>query len=337
MSDFDSILPLVPVASPAPRDTLAVSPEEYGARFVDLDFWRPYVALIAAAHGLPAGEIGMGEPGTFPTFILDRSHVVKLFGVPFDGPRGWAVERDVARLIATSGLAIPAPNVAAAGVLSREPEWRYLVTRFVAGEPFATAGPDLPAAERLAVASDLGRMLRDVHALRIPAGTALGGDWPDWTAFIEGQRRGVADRHRAWGTLPERMLRQIQGYVAGYHIPDGPPSLVHADLHGHHLIGEASETGWAIRGVIDWGDARIGDRYYELPALHLGLLHGDRPMLRAFLEACEWPDHRSAAFAHRAMVMTLLHEFNVLEHVGTTVDLDALASLDDLADAVWHV
>jgi hypothetical protein len=37
------------------------------------------------------------------------------------------------------------------------------------------------------------------------------------------------------------------------------------------------------------------------------------------------------------MAMTLLHEFNVLEHLGSKVDLDATASLDDLAAALWRV
>jgi aminoglycoside phosphotransferase (APT) family kinase protein len=337
MRDTDAAS-LVTAASPTLRDALAFPIEDYGARFVDVAFWRPYVALIAEAHDLSAGEIGMGEPGTFPTFILDRSHVVKLFGAPFDGPRCWAVERDVARLLGDADLAIPIPAVIAAGALARDPDWRYLVTAFVPGEPFATALPKLDAAERGDAAAALGRMIRRVHDLAIPAGTALGAGWGGCTAFIDGQRRGVAERHRRWGALPDRLLGEIDAYVAGYRVPDAlPPSLVHADLHGHHLIGEPSEPGWAMRGVIDWGDARLGDRFSELPALHLGLFGGDRAMLGAFLEAYGWPDFRAGAFVRRAMAMTLLHEFNALEKVATFTDLPAIASLDDLAEALWRV
>jgi hypothetical protein len=330
--------PLVTGASPALLDALAFPLAEYGARFVDLAFWRPYVERIARAHGLPAGAMAMGEPGTFPTFILGRSHVVKLFGAPFGGPRCWAVERDVARLIGGTTLAIPISGVIAAGVLSREPDWRYLVTALVSGEPFAAAGRRLDAEARGNVAAALGRLLRPLHDLPVPPGTALGDGGADWQAFLDGQRRDLAERHRAWGTLPERLLAQVDGYVAGDRVPDHTsPSLVHADLHDHHLIGATTGAGWAIRGVIDWGDARLGDRFYELPALHFGFCHGDRAMLRAFLAAYGWPGAGSAAFARRAMAMTLLHEFNVMEHVGSNVDLDALASLDDLATSLWLV
>jgi aminoglycoside phosphotransferase (APT) family kinase protein len=335
MSDA-GIGPLIPRTSPALLAPLAFPIRDYGERFVDLGFWRPYVELIAEAHGLPAGEIAMGEPGTFPTFILNRTHVVKLFGAPFDGLRCWAVERDVARILADG--TIPVPEVIAAGTLSRDPDWRFLVTRFVPGEPFADARERLSGTARIDTARSLGHMLRPLHDLPIPAATALGNGGAGWAAFVDGQRAGIAARHRAWGTLPERLLGQIDAYVAG--CPDlqgSRPSLVHADLHDHHLIGEATGDGWAIGGVIDWGDARLGDRFYELPALHLGLFHGDRAMLRAFLDAYGWPDRRSDAFVRRAMAMTLLHAFDVLEAVATMVDLAAIATLDDLAAALWRV
>lgn len=330
--------PLVTSTSPALLDALVFPIEEYGERFVDLAFWQPYVELIADTHNLPAGEISMGEPGTFPTFILSRTHIVKFFGTPFDGLRCWAVEWDVARLVKTVGLAIPIPDVIAAGTLSRDPDWHYLVAAFVPGDPFAVASLNLNAAAKREVAATFGRLLHPVHDLAIPTGSALGDGWDDWSAFIERHRQGVAARHRAWSVLPKHLLGEIDGYVAGYRIPEAVrPSLVHADLHDHHLIGASTGDVWSIRGVIDWGDARLGDRFYELPALHLGLCHGDRAMLGAFLEAYGCADHRSDAFVRRAMTMTLLHEFNVLEKAGSIVDLDAIATLDDLADTLWRV
>ena len=114
----------------------------------------------------------------------------------------------------------------------------YLVTSFVPGEPFAVAGLNLNAAAKREVAATLGRLLHPVHDLAIPTGSALGDGWDDWSAFIERQRQGVAERHRAWSVLPEHLLGEIDGYVAGYRIPEAVrPSLVHADLHDHHLIG----------------------------------------------------------------------------------------------------
>ena len=86
MSDTD-ITPLVTPDSPTLLEALAFPISEYGARFVDIAFWRPCIELIAHAHGIPAGEIGVGEPGSFPTFIIDRAHVVKLFSEHYGGLR----------------------------------------------------------------------------------------------------------------------------------------------------------------------------------------------------------------------------------------------------------
>ena len=321
------------------RGDLAVPMDRYGERFVDVEFWRRYIDAIAEEHGVRVDVVTVGEPGTFPTYILDRSHVVKLFGAPFDGLRCWAVEVEVARMLAHAGAPIPMPKLIAAGVLSRDPDWRYTITTFVEGEPFADWRGRSPGDERTQVAHDLGVMVRRLHDVLIPDTEVFGSGWTGWMSFIDGQKRGVEERHRAWGSLPDRLIGQIDRYVAAYRVPDrAAPVLVHADLHGHHVFGDVTERdGWRIRGVIDWGDARVGDRFYELPALHLGLFHGDTAMLGAFLESYGWDDYRSDARVRRAMTMTLLHEFNVLDKVGETVDLGTIESLDQLADAIWRV
>lgn len=188
------------------------------------------------------------------------------------------------------------------------------------------------------IAADLGRVVGELHALPVPAGDVLDPGWSDWSRFVAARRDGIEARHRAWGTLPQRLIAQIGDYVARYDVPeDDEPVLVHADLHHDHLFGHEDAAGrWRLQGVIDWGDARVGDRLYELPAVHLGSFHGDRRRLRAFLDAAAWPGGRSPAFAQRAMMVTLLHEFNVLDEIASIVDLEAIAILDQLAERLWR-
>lgn len=336
---IDRFLPLLGPDDAGLRRDLAFPQAHYSLRFVDVEFWRPFIDLIARRHWLRADHVEMGEPGTFPTFILDQSHVVKLFGAPFDGLRCWGVERDVAAMLDRAGLEIPVPTLVVAGVLSRDPDWAYTVSTFVEGEPFALRRDSPPEEDRVRIARELGAMVREVHDAEIPEGDALRHGWAEWAAFIDRQVCGAGERHRVWGVLPEHLLMQVDRYVTDHLVPDdADPSLVHADLHGHHLLGDPKEPGgWTILGVIDWGDAQAGDRFYELPAVHLGLFHGDKAMLAAFLDAYGWNDHRSDGFVRRAMQMTLLHEFNVLDDVSEAVDLTAQASLDQLADALWRI
>lgn len=321
------------------RESLAFPKNLYGERFIDVEFWRPFIDLICAELGVQPIEVKSSEPGTFPTFIIDRSYVVKLFGEPFDGLRCWQVELEVANAIGREITGIAMPEVIGAGILATEPAWRFIVSRFIDGVPFATARESMNNDQRGELARRLGTMLRSVHDRAVPDGAVLRPDWDDWRSFVARQRGGLAERHRDWKILPERFIAQLDDYVAEDVANEhAHPALLHADLHHDHVlisIGEDGQPG--IGGVIDWGDARVGDRFYELPALHLGLFLGDKVMLAAFLDAYEWDGYRTDAFARRAMTMTLLHEFNVLDGVVAMIDLDACESPGDLADAIWRM
>ena len=72
---------------------------------------------------------------------------------------------------------------------------------------------------------------------------------------------------------------------------------------------------WRPIGVIDFGDAMVGDRLYELVALNLGLFRCDKRLLGIFLDTYGFDLALRRDFVRRAMSLTLLHEFNVLSSV----------------------
>ena len=114
------------------------------------------------------------------------------------------------------------------------------------------------------------------------------------------------------------------------------PALIHADLNRDHVLGETVGGAWRPTGIIDFGDARVGDRMYELVALHLGLFDADPRLLRAFLDSYVFDDGLRRDFVRRAMAMTLLFEFNTLGEIMETLPgaVEA-ACLEDLAELLW--
>ena len=88
--------------------------------------------------------------------------------------------------------------------------------------------------------------------------------------------------------------------------------MLHCDLNADHVLGGFEGERWRPVGVIDFGDAMIGDRMYDLVALHLGLFRCDKRLLRAFLDDYGSDERLRRDFARRAMSMTLLHQFDVL-------------------------
>jgi hypothetical protein len=87
-----------------------------------------------------------------------------------------------------------------------------------------------------------------------------------------------------------------------------------------------------LAGIIDWGDALWGDPYYDLPALFFGTFGGSKPLLRTFLDAYGWAV--AAEFAHRAMTMTLVHEFNPLGQAPPA--FEDIRTLHQLATLLWQ-
>jgi hygromycin-B 7''-O-kinase len=292
---------------------------EYAARLVDAGFWAPYVARALARHRLPMEAPEAGAVGTFPTFLVGR-YVVKLFGELFFGAACHEVEGSLHRVL-LAHPEIPAPALIADGELFDEGwPWPYLITARLAGTAWCDAA--LRPAEREDLARCLGSVVRRVHELPPPSGSVWERDW------LAEFRAGCVDRHRGWGSLPAHLIDQIDQFLVE---PSTDRRLIHADLHGGHLFVDRA----CLVGIVDWGDALVADRYYELPALHLRAFRGSKHLLKAFLGGCGW--EIGADFARRAMTMTLVREFNVLDEVDAIVDLDAIATLDELADRLWDL
>lgn len=139
----------------------------------------------------------------------------------------------------------------------------------IAGSPLGALGsPSSHGAEAWATA---GRLARHVHEHAVPERLNAPSRYrlddvdalADWLVA-----RGVTDRGIV-GIHADRAR-------AARHAAEND-CLVHGDLQAGHIF---MTTGDEIAGVIDWGDAGIGDRHYDLAVLTVG--HGEH--LDAVLE-----------------------------------------------------
>jgi hygromycin-B 7''-O-kinase len=316
------------------------SHKDYGPRFTDPVFWRPYVTAICARHELgPCAELRAGLAGTNPVFIVDQTYAVKLYVNLFNGAASYPIERATYELIARAP-GLPAPALIATGDLF-DPAggwpWPYIVTQAIPG--LSLGESQVSDADRLALAAWLGPVVRRIHALPLDDAGPLRLVWDDFMAFLAAQRAAAAATHARWGRLPAHLVAQIDDYL-----PDVDeliersvtPVLIHADLNRDHVLGERVGDEWRPSGIIDFGDAKVGDRMYELVALHLGLFDADRRLLRAFLDAYGLDQWLRRDFVRQAMSMTLLFEFNTLGEILESVPGAAeAASLEELAELLW--
>jgi aminoglycoside phosphotransferase (APT) family kinase protein len=107
-----------------------------------------------------------------------------------------------------------------------------------------------------------------VHAQPVPE---LGWPWHDWAGnlkrFVDSGRGPGWARLREWG------------------IPQGPVSFVHGDLWPGNLLFQADR----LTGIVDWGDAGVGDPAFEVGymAADLRVATGSQDVHESVIDAYE--------------------------------------------------
>ncbi|MDX6593222.1 MAG: hygromycin-B 7-O-kinase [Gaiellales bacterium] len=303
------------------------SVQEYSSRLGDVSFWGPSVTAILERHDLAeaGSEPVAGFNVTYPTFVCGDV-VVKLFGCVRSWHQSHAAERAAHALVATDPE-IGAPSLLAVGWLYDDDDaWAYLITTRMSG--VASWRAHLSPEERRSLAAELGRRVRRLHELRPAGGVATEEDWPAADVSAASER----------SSLPGHLVAQVAGYLARL----GPFDrvFVHGDLVANHAFVENGR----LTGIIDWGDAMVTDRHYELIQLYRDMFDCDKALLQVFLDAYDWPDGgdfpRQAlghALRRQAVGLVQHHTIDVFEPIAALLPLDDIATLDDLATELFDV
>ena len=304
----------------------------YRRYFLSTILWEPHLKVVCNKHGWDCGEIDPGKAGTFPTFLVDGNRVIKFFGPLFTGETCWQVESETASLLSSFPY-VSIPKILASGELEGEPGWHYLVFETIPGVSIAEVFDKLAFEEKLDLVRWLGDWLPELHRQKPPEGSSV----PKLSKrLVQGwfANRWKVDSAR-W---PPHLALQMEEYLQRQvdFIQVGCDAFIHADLTQEHIFGNLSDGHWTTQAIIDFGDAKLGNIYYELAALHLDLFGCDKCLLAAFLEAYGLPFDPD--FSRKAMVTSLLHQFDVIGYLFTwNPDLCEITSLDELETWLWKL
>ena len=323
--------------------------DDYRQRFCDAAYWAPYVRSVCERHGMrPCRSIESRVPGTCPVFIVDERWVVKLYGRLFGGGASFEVERAANEIVAQDP-AIPVPRLIAHGSLYETGNawhWPYLIFEYVPGISLSQTRHAVSFEHKLALAHEIGQVVRRLHALPLPDAGPLRATWDAFAGALEQSRRECAGHLRTRNALPARLVDQIERYLPPFSVlldRTRPLCLVHADLTADHVLGRAGpDDAWHMLTLIDFGDALAGDPAYDLVALHIDLFGCDKRLLCAYLhgyDAAHGAATPGADFARNAMAMTLLHQFNaeILEAVMQHEEAARCDTLAELEAWLWDV
>lgn len=314
---------------------------EYSARFADVEYWRPYALEVCKRHNLlPCAATRCNNPGTYPTFIVNNTWVIKFFGQRFNGLVALGAEVDANHLL--ENRAIPVPALLIEGDLytdTNEWRWPYLVFNFVDGRSLGDVRDAMQPGDLLTLAVQLGSLVRTLHETDLRNAKVHRPTWDVYLEMLATHRADCGNRQRAWAALPERLIQQIPGYLSSNpSLADTTraPVLLHADITADHALMQNDEQGWRITGLIDWGDAMVGDPAYELLALHLDAFNCDKALLRAYLDSYGMFNDRRAQLPTMLMCLTLISQYPLMKMVcGRFPHAKEFATLGELANALF--
>ncbi len=311
---------------------------DWSAVYKDPAVWSPLVRAALVQHGLP-GEVPVSNegllPGSHAVFAAGSYLVVKIYSPLW--PDDYPTETGLYREIAAQSL-LPFPGMVGCGVLpastpgSGGSEWPYLIMQRIDGVPIGRVWADLPAAARTELAARLGDLTAVLHSLPLALASRAGLSMSRqrWLDFIAEQRASAPARHRRWDTLPAHLLESMGGFLSGPWCPPAPswsPSVLSCDMTADHVLvapGRGPER-WHITGLLDLGDAAVGDPEYELIAVYLSAVGCDWDALAAFREAYRRARpglgrlDASAEFSMRMTCYCLLHRFDVFKDLPERV------------------
>jgi aminoglycoside phosphotransferase len=206
-----------------------------------------------------------------------------------------------------------------------EAPWPYLISARVPG--IASWQAKLSTAQQDVLVTALGRQVRYLHTL-VPSREFADASWKGLDP-VEAAKRS---------SLPLHLITQIDNYLARTDANDCV--FTHGDRVANHIFVQDSQ----LSGIIDWGDAMVADRHYELVQVFLGTFDCDKRLLRMFLDASNWPIRENfaqqamgQAIRRQAMGLAQHHTMNVFEPAAIRLPLEEIASLDELADELFEV
>jgi len=285
-----------------PRLLPAIADRADFARARDLPTgdWLPALRALAARHGLPDEPAERFRSGCHPVFGVGRRFVVKLVPLLFSH----VVQREAESLRFLAGqTTLPVAQFIAEDTLE---DWRYLVSSRLPGEQIDRVWPRLARPEQRKLAADFGGLLRTLH--EIPVGRLRPGGiaWPqfvDQTVASWPARRDLARLPKPLREDGPRFLAATSALLANSRL-----ALLHGDLAPENALVEPWAAGWRFSGLLDFGNAMVGDPLFDLTAPTVLLAPGQAAIVDRILAGYDGPEApRVQGLRLRLMALTLIH------------------------------
>lgn len=299
---------------------------------LDLRTWRPAIVEVCEAHDLKVGRISPFTDGSNLVAAVDDGYVVKIFP-PFHRHQ-WESERAVLPRL-HGRLPVRVPEMYAEG--ERRDGWLYLIIEKLPGRTLESCRASLDPPQRARLLTQTGATMAAAHD--VPIDDAMAALPPAWEAFVQAQQQRCKRRHTALG-MPDWFLRDLDAFV-GRWAPRLAGLKERVLLTGEYtpfnLLLQQDADGWHLTGMIDFGDAMVGPRAYDLLGPSLFCCAGHPTLVDALFRGYYgegWTLDQEARV--QLMALAVLHRYaNFDMQIRIPGWRDRVDSLEGLAALIW--
>ncbi len=310
------------------------SNEQYKASLSDINFWRPKIIDVLQRHEIAKDiaqklennnlDITAGFNSTYPVFLIDNL-VVKFFGHRQNWQEVFTSECEAHEILDKDNK-ICTPKILACGNLceDKDASWSYIISTRIAGNSWLNT--KLTREQQLIVVAQLGEQLKYIHALPAAGKFKTDESWPKLDIKAAAQQ----------SSLPKHLIPQIDDFMTTLEPFDRV--FVNGDMVSMHVFVKDGN----LSGIIDWGDAVVTDRHYEVAKLCLSLFPGDKVLLKTLIDAANWPITNNfakqtlgMALYRQAVGLTQHNSFDIFWQLPEELELEKIQSLDEYARVLF--
>lgn len=208
-------------------------------------------------------------------------------------------------------------------------------TERISGVTLKALWSSFERADKTHIIEQIGAAMASAHAAPVGVLTSLD---PEWNGFIREQRARCKARHASHG-MPAWLIDHVDELIGAQRLEVDPSErvILTGEYTPSNLLVERDARGWQLSGMIDFADAMVGRREYDLLGPSLFSCEGDPVLVAALFRGYYGAERRiNHAFRMQLLALALLHRFaNFDDQIRIPHWRDRVSSLEQLAVLIW--
>lgn len=293
--------------------------------------WEKTASEILQKHGIVLVNFKALEDGSNLVGAINDDLIIKIFP-PFHRHQ-WDSEHKSLQFIFNK-IRVSTPKLIAYNFYKNN--WTYVIMTKLEGTSLEQIWLSTDFETKKSILHNIGMLMKEVHSLNLNKLTGLPDDW---NSFIKNQLANYKERHTR-NAMPEWFLSQLECYVNDniYLLAQHSKSVfLTGEYTPFNLLVQNINGIWDLTAMIDFGDAMIGIKEYDLLGPLLFLCEGNKELVQTLLSAYGYSEKDfNKKFRKRLMLLAILHRYsNLNTQIRIPGCLDKAKNFEELEQIIW--